>query len=389
MSFPGRQRPSPTLCSRRQFLRRSAAAALLLALSDSRVLGADDCEVPWLDEVQQPSRDVPHEAAGHLEPLLVSADGERIDTLAEWKQRRTELRRRWLNFLGPMPEERPPVVLKVLEEDRPDGCLRQLVQYEGEPELLVEGYLLRPDHTAERKLPGIVGLHQTTRNSIEEIAGVQGPESMQIGLKLCRRGFVVFCPRCFLWQDVDQYQDAVARFKKRHPDTLVMHKMLYDAMRGVDVLASLPEVDPERIGAAGHSLGAKEALYLGAFDERVKAAVASEGGLTFRSTNWDAPWYLGERIRDESFPLNHHQLVALIAPRAFLVLGGESGPGAADGDRSWPLIEAALPVYRLYGERPRLGLYNHRQGHSIPPKAFERMAEWLECYLGRGSMGDS
>ncbi len=107
--------------------------------------------------------------------------------------------------------------------------------------------------------------------------------------------------------------------------SLGMAKMLYDAMRTVDVLESLPEVDRNRIGAVGHSLGTKETLYLAALDERVKVAVASEGGIGFRSTNWDAPWYLGEAIRDEQFPLNHHQLLALIAPRPILILGGESG----------------------------------------------------------------
>jgi len=118
---------------------------------------------------------------------------------------------------------------------------------------------------------------------------VKEPESQQLGLKLARRGFVVFCPRCFLWQGMSEYRQAVEEFARRHPKTLGMHKMLYDAIRGVDVLVSLPEVDQNRIGAVGHSLGAKETLYLAAFDERIKAAVASEGGLGFRSTNWDAP----------------------------------------------------------------------------------------------------
>lgn len=140
-------------------------------------------------------------------------------------------------------------------------------------------------------------------------------------------------------------------------------------------------MNPMRIGAVGHSLGAKEALYLTAFDDRIKAAVASEGGTGFRSTNWDAPWYLGPAIRDEEFPLNHHQLLALIAPRPFLILCGESGSGAADGDRSWPLIEAALTVWKLYGEPTRIGLLNHRLGHSISRDSFERTAEWLATYL--------
>jgi pimeloyl-ACP methyl ester carboxylesterase len=163
-----------------------------------------------------------------------------------------------------------------------------------------------------------------------------------------------------------------------------MAKMLNDAQCAVDVLASLPEVDPERIGALGHSLGAKETLYLAAFDERVRAAVASEGGIGLTFTNWHDPWYLGPGIHEPDFNLNHHQLLALVAPRAFLLLAGESGPpntSTADGDRTWPYVEAALPVYRLYGEPSRLGLYNHHQGHSIPPDALERMIAWLQTYL--------
>jgi hypothetical protein len=118
-------------------------------------------------------------------------------------------------------------------------------------------------------------------------------------------------------------------------------------------------------------------LYLAAFDERIQAAVASEGGVGLRFSNWDAPWYLGEAIRSEQFGREHHELLALAAPRAFLLLGGDS----ADGDRSWPFVAAAMPVYRLYTEQPALGLWNHRQGHSVPPEATERIFQWLRTYL--------
>ena len=157
--------------------------------------------------------------------------------------------------------------------------------------------------------------------------------------------------------------------------------MLFDAQRAVDILMAQPDVDSKRIGAIGHSLGAKETLYLAAFDERIRVAVASEGGTALGSTNWDASWYLGPQIRDPSFVRNHHELLAMIAPRPFLILGGETGPGAADGDRSWPLIETALPVCKFYRAPPRLGLLNHHQGHSIPDEVFERMSEWLVTYL--------
>lgn len=346
----------------------------------SLAFGAD---VTWLDEVRKAPANPPRERIGKLAPLLADESGHAITTREGWEQRRTKVRDEWRRFLGPMPEPRPAVTLEVLKRESLGSVDRQLVRYEGEPGLFVEGYLLKPiaNNNETRPRPGIVALHQTTNASIDEVAGVSGPDSMRIGLKLAKRGFVVFCPRCFLWQDAKDLNDAVAKHRQRHPNSLGMAKMLYDAVRGVDVLVSLPDVDAKRIGAVGHSLGAKEALYLAAFDERIKAAVASEGGTSYRSTNWDAPWYLGPAIRDENFPLNHHQLLALIAPRPFLILGGEFGGGAADGERSWPLIEAALPVWRLYGEPTRIGLLNHRQGHSISPESFEKIAEWLETYL--------
>lgn len=337
-------------------------------------------DVRWLREVTSVPK-LDKKDRRELTPLLVDADGQQIGTLAGWKKRRESIRQQWLKFLGPMPK-RPAVKLKTLRTDRLKTVTRTLVEYESEPGLKVQGYLLKPNGMKPgEKRAGIVALHPTTRETIEPIAGVKGPDEKQLGLKLAQRGFVVFCPRCFLWQDAKNYKAAVAMFQKRHPKTIGMHKMLYDAMRGVDVLTSLRYVDSKRIGAVGHSLGAKETLYLMAFDERVKAGVASEGGIAFDSTNWDAPWYLGKAIHKKGFRRNHHELLALIAPRPFLVLAGEKGRGAADGNRSWPFLAAAHPVCKLYGVPPRLALYNHGQGHSIPPKAMSRLVVWLETYL--------
>ncbi len=172
-------------------------------------------------------------------------------------------------------------------------------------------------------------------------------------------------------------REEAERFLKRQPKTKGMGKMLYDGMVAVDILASLGEVDPARLGTVGHSLGAKEALYLAAFDDRILVAVSSEGGIGTRFSNWDASWYLGEAILGKEFRLEHHELLGLIAPRAFLLVGGES----ADGDRGWPFIAEALSVYELFGRPCRIGQYNHRQGHAIPPEAAKRIEDWVAAYL--------
>ena len=343
---------------------------------------AAEGEVSWLADVQRPPEKPSPFDVGTMKPLLVTDGGDPVRDLAGWARRREAIRAAWLSLLGPMPAPPTDSKIEVLKsESLPEGT-RQLIRYECETGLFVEAYLLRPD-TAKfpGPRPGIVALHPTTTSTFDETAGVSGKEPRQLGLLLMRRGFVVICPRCFLWQDAETLPLAVEKFRTRHPETLGMHKMLYDAKRATDILVAQPNVNAKRIGAVGHSLGAKEVLYLAAFDDRIQAAVASEGGLALRSTNWDASWYLGPKIREASFERNHHELLALIAPRAFLILGGESGPGAADGERSWPLIEESLPVYRLHTKSPRLGLLNHRQGHSIPDEAGAKLIEWLETYL--------
>lgn len=359
-------------------LRRLLLALLVLTSA------AHAGDVPWLAEVTSPPKTLPKLEGPPLASLLKTTTGQPITDLAGWKQRRTEIRKAWLDFLGPMPDRPANTTIKVLRTDELPDVVRQLIEYENEPGQTLQAYLLRPRQAlpAGRKRAGIVALHPTTAETIEPIAGLSGPEAKQTGLQLARRGFVVICPRNFLWQDAKTLPEAVETFKARRPNTLGMHKMLYDAQRATDILAGQPDVDPQRLGSVGHSLGAKEVLYLAAFDERIKATVSSEGGLGLWSTNWEAPWYLGPAVKQLDFPRNHHELIALIAPRPFLVLAGESGPGSADGDRSWPVLEPAQDIARLYGEPVRLGIFNHHEGHSIPPMAQERLAEWLEVYLG-------
>jgi hypothetical protein len=47
----------------------------------------------------------------------------------------------------------------------------------------------------------------------------------------------------------------------------------------------------------------------------------------------------------------------------------------------WPFIAAEKPVYELYGQPARIGQFNHRKGHAVPPEAERRIEEWLLTYL--------
>jgi len=368
--------------SRRDFLTVATGAAAVAVGFGQTSLLADDVarpprEVPWLAEVQRPA-DPPAAPAPALSPLLVDAEGRPITSLDAWRKHRAAISARWLEFLGTMEVRRDqPPRLEVIEEDVVESVVRKRVRYTIEPGLTTEGYLLHP-REASGMCPGAVVFHSTVDHSIRQPAGLEGVPEKHFGLKLAKRGFVTFSPRNFLWPDNGRIaaQEEAKIFQERHPKAKGMAKMLYDAQVAVDILAAQPQVDGKRLCCVGHSLGAKEVLYLAAFDERIRATISSEGGIGTTFSNWEAPWYLGNSIKRPEFKLEHHELLALAAPHPFLLIGGDSADGAA----SWPFIAAALPVYRLFGEPARLGLLNHRKGHLVPPEIEPRIYDWLETY---------
>lgn len=314
---------------------------------------------------------------GQLRPLLVDEGGLPITSAPAWMKRRDAVRAEWQAFLGEFPKERVALKVEVLATETLPEFTRQHVKYQIEEGVFTDAYVLIPKN-ATGKLPGVVVFHQTEKTHAKQAAGLDAsvPELMQ-GVQLVKRGYVVVCPRCFVFDEGASYAEWARRLQQSHPTWKGMARMTWDGIRAADYLESLPLVDRERIGCLGHSLGAKEVLYAAAFDERFKVAVFSEGGIGLTFSNWDAPWYLGPLGRPATFNHEHHELLALIAPRPFLLLAGDS----ADSDQSAVFIDAARPVYDLLGARDNVRLLNHRQGHRYPAEAQTAAEELLDRHL--------
>jgi len=355
-------------------------APALAQASRAVALGETGRHVPWLASVQRPPAMSAFVAdpPSALTPLLTDARGGAITTTDAWTARRDELAKAWRQRLGVFDVRREASPrLRVLEEDRVGDVVRQRVRYDVERGVTTEAYLLRP-RGSQRQRPGVVVFHSTVDHSIRQPAGLEGVPEKHFGLLLAQRGFVALCPRNFLWPTNDRLaaQDEMRRLRARHPQAHGMARMLHDGQVALDVLAAQRDVDGARLACIGHSLGAKEALYLAAFDGRVRATVSSEGGIGTTFSNWDAEWYLGDGLDALPPGCDHHELLALVAPRPFLLVGGDSADGAA----SWPYVSAAMDVYRLHGEPIALGFLNHHAGHAVPAPVLPRLLDWLETY---------
>ena len=342
------------------------------------------------DPLQQPPAVVPQYPVA-LRPL--TGPGA---TRPEWERRREELRRAWMDWLGPLPDSKPPLEARFEEKEVLSGFSRQRVTYQVEPGLRIDAMVLLPEPVRDR-MPLILLFHPTYDGHYRRAVGLEGagePERQQ-ALQWVEAGYAVVAPRCFLWEELPGGFQALPgengwaaharHMRERHPGWKAVTRMLWDGIRALDLAESIPGVDPGRIALFGHSLGAKEVLYVGAFDPRPRCVVFSEGGIGMWQSNWNAPWYLGPEIRDPGFPREHHELLALMAPRPFLLLAG--GEGAADTDASWLFIEAARPVYGLFGMPEGVGWLAHGLGHRygagarVAAEAF--VARWLGAVPGR------
>jgi hypothetical protein len=337
---------------------------------------AGDIPVDWSAILQKPYAEVSVPDPG-LRTLLTAADGSPIASRAQWEKARDALRDAWLGRLGKPPAKPARLDVHIEKTEHLDGLTRTLLSFHSEGDDRTLAYLLVPDGLAAgEKRPAIVVFHPTTNETLRQPVGLTTKPELALALQLSRRGYVTLSPECYIMKGGGGRAQVTAQARRR-PGWTGLGKMTFDASRCIDFLETLPQVDAGRIGCIGHSLGAKEVLYAMAFEPRYHVGVFNEGGIGVRMSNWTDPWYLTEAMKPLIGQFEHHQLIALVAPRPFLVLGGDS----ADGVASWPFIRAVLPVYELYGARDRLGLFDHHGKHSFPLEARRLAYRWLDYWL--------
>ncbi len=313
---------------------------------------------------------------GGLSPLAVGANSD------DWKREADRLRKKWMAILGApaltphVPAMRP---IEILHEPAYTGTMGYL---QVEPEFAEKIYVMRPPNAGTRRLPVvIVPYYDVDTPAGANLGGrIYSPPGVRSFAYLAvQRGYMAVAIRWFGESYGESYSEAVANLKLRHPAATGMGKWLWDAQRLVDYLYSRQDVDRGRIGIIGHSLGGKMALYAAALESRIGVAVASEPGIGFSHSNYDDFWYLGDAIKKAPAGTDQHELLALMAPRPFLLIGGDS----ADGDKSWYYINAARPVYDMLFAPRRLGYLNHRSGHSPTPDAVRLGMDWLQHFLDK------
>jgi dienelactone hydrolase len=245
-------------------------------------------------------------------------------------------------------------------------------------------YLFVPKRRAGR-LPAVLCLHPTSRDLGKGIpAGLGDKSDRHYAVHLAERGYVTLAPD---YVNMGEYKlDA---YKAGYASATM--KGVWNHMRCVDYLQTLAEVDPERIGVIGHSLGGHNSMFVAVFDERIKCVVSNCGFCSFPTymkgdlTGWSHDGYM-PRIRTtygrdpKKMPFDFPEVVAALAPRPFLA-------SAPVRDHNFDVqgvkdcLAAAKPVYELLGAGDKL-LGNYPDAaHDFPPEARKVAYEWMDRWL--------
>lgn len=308
-------------------------------------------------------------------------------TRKEWEARARLLREQILVSSGllPMPPKTPlnPRITGKIEG--PDYIIEN-VAIETLPGFYLCGNLYRP-RGKRGPFPAIVNPHGHWSHGRLEMQPDVPPATpapappaegrgnlVAIGVNLARQGFVVFAYDMVGYNDTHQVDHRFAGTLRHWAWGVSLSGLqLWNSIRAVDYLCSLPEVDRRRIGATGASGGGTQTFLLCAVDDRIQAAVPvnmisahMQGGCLCEN---------GPGLR---LGTDNVEIGAMFAPKPLLLVSC-----TGDWTKDNPEVEgpAIRKVYALYGAQEKTAVVQFNYGHNYNRESREAMYAWFGRWL--------
>ncbi len=302
----------------------------------------------------------------HLPNPFEWSDGSGvITTVEEWSCRRAEIKAEIEKYEIGVKPDRPTDITAGLS----DGVLTVTVKENGECVVLTSNVII-PE--GDGPFPVIIGMNRGT--------GSLSPTFFEGMIQIP-----------FIHNQVAKYgggnKDLSSPFYKMYPqlssagDYVAWSWGISRLIDGLELVKDEIGADLKRIGVTGCSYAGKMALFAGAFDERIALTIAQESG-GGGTSSWRVSETLGEvekisntnyswfmpKLKElfdgkvEKLPYDHHELLAMIAPRALLVLGNDGWTWMAD-ESGYVASMAAMEVWKFLGVEDRFG-FDFTGGHN-------------------------
>jgi pimeloyl-ACP methyl ester carboxylesterase len=313
-----------------------------------------------------------------------------VKTLADWERKRLQVLAGMQQVMGPLPTMKglPPLNIQYIDSVKEDNFTCYGIKFTVANNEILPALLYVPHQKGKpKKLAAMVVLHGTDVLGKKILSGISPKPNRAYAKEMAQRGYVVIAPDYPSFGDLENYDFKTDRYQS---GTM---KAIFNHIRCVDLLQARPDVDPNRIGVIGHSLGGHNAIFLGAFDKRIKVIVASCGWTLFDSYDigeagtkkyggkigpWAQDRYM-PLLRDKykldvtQVPFDFDEAIATLAPRPFF-----SNSPLNDANFSVAGVKRGISniaeVYKFLNVPANLQVRYPEATHDFPP------AERLEAY---------
>lgn len=297
-----------------------------------------------------------------------------------------EARARLWSLLGELPPRGRPITAAQIAEEERDSYVLETWELDLNGLEPVPAHVARPAGPACRR-PAVLFSHSHGGGyDVGKRELVEGRRYLQpepYARALTREGWVVLAIDhwCFGGR---AHAPELETFKAMLWEGRVLWGMMvYDSIRALDWLGGRPDVDPERLGALGMSMGSTMSQWVAALDARVKCTVdlwcltdwhtlLAEGGLGGHGVYYYVPALLRH--------FTTASLNALVAPRAHLAVAGLRDPLTPPAGLA--LVDRALrAAYAVAGHPERWRLLTQDVGHEETAEARQEALAFLRTWL--------
>ena len=304
----------------------------------------------------------------HLEQTHVLAEYESLEAWlgrASWLRDHIQIS----NGLWPMPERGPltPMFSDSFEED---GYRIRTVAVETWPGFYLTGTLFYPP--GDGPFPAVLSAHgHWSEGRFEDIERASIPGR---ALTLARQGYLVFSYSMIGYNETKDLFPH--KFDEPHYQLWgfsAMGLQLWNSLRALDLVESLPEVDPSKIGMTGASGGGTQTFLLTAIDDRIGVSAP---------VNMISAHFQGGCICENApllrHDLNNVEIGALAAPRPLLLVSTTGDWTVHTPDREFPAIQE---IYRLFGAEDHVRNEHFDYPHNYNQDSREAVYGWFSTWL--------
>jgi dienelactone hydrolase len=292
---------------------------------------------------------------------------------------------------GPWPEP-SDLRSRTLATIPKDGFRIESVVYEVEPDDSVPALLLIPDEVdADCSAAAIAVWHQHNGQwhlGKSEPAGLAGNPMHHTGVALVRDGYVVLCPDALCFeqrQHTELKGDHYERFEFLRyvvAGRCLAWKNILDMRRAVDYLCARDEVDANRIGCYGHSMGSTHTWLIGPWEPRLKCLVGNCCLPTYAAIARHHLLHCFPNFIPGLQPFGDTpDIASLIAPRPLHLNFGEADPGSPI-EQVRAGVDRIAAAYGRQGARDKFSYFiEPGAGHVLSDAMWQRARGWFAQHL--------